>query len=364
MEVHTVVIGAGVIGLAGARALALAGREVLVLEAHDQVGAETSSRNSEVIHSGIYYPTGSWKARLCVSGRRQLYAYCAERGVEHRRLGKLIVAVTDAERAVLERYRAQALANGVGDLPWVSADECRALEPAVRCVAAIHARDTGIVDSHGLMLALWGDLQAAGGEVAFRSRVVAGRRTGAGFELQVDGLDEPLHCRELVNSAGLAAPQLARQLEGCGGERAPRAHYARGHYFTLAGPSPFHRLVYPVAESAGLGIHVTLDLAGKARFGPDVEWCDAVDYRFDDGRRERFAAAIRRYYPALDEARLEPAYVGVRPKISARGELAADFRIDGPAAHGIPGLVHLFGLESPGLTSSLAVADRICSLLD
>jgi L-2-hydroxyglutarate oxidase LhgO len=359
LEIETVVIGAGVVGLAVARALALAGRDVLVVEAAGHVGTETSSRNSEVIHSGIYYPTGSLKARLCVAGRDRLYAYCAARGIPHRRTGKFIVAVSQADLPVLERYRALARANGVGDLPWVTPAQIRAAEPALEVVGAIQSPLTGIVDSHALMMSLWADLESAGGTVAFRSRVHAGRRVGAAFALDVAGFGEPLQCRELVNAAGLSAPALARALAGCADTGAPPAFYARGHYFALSGPAPFRRLIYPVAEPGGLGIHVTLDLAGQVRFGPDVEWVDAVDYGFDASRRNRFAAAIRRYYPGLDEDRLQPAYVGVRPKISGPADQAADFRIDGPGTHGVPGLVHLFGIESPGLTACLAIADQV-----
>lgn len=359
LETQTVVVGAGVVGLAIARALALAGRDVLVLEAAGQVGTETSSRNSEVIHSGLYYPTGSLKARLCVLGRERLYAYCGARGVAHRRTGKFIVAASEAELPVLEQYRRQAIINGVGDLPWLALAELRSAEPELGVAGGILCPMTGIVDSHALMLALWADLEGAGGGISFRSRVQRGRRHAGGFELDVEGIDEPLACRELVNSAGLAAPALAATLEGCAAEDAPRAYYARGHYFSLAGRAPFRRLVYPVAEPGGLGVHVTLDLEGQVRFGPDVEWGDRVDYEFDPSRRGRFAASIRRYFPGLEEERLQPAYVGVRPKISGPGEPAADFRIDGPTRHGIDGLIQLYGIESPGLTSSLAIAEFV-----
>lgn len=358
-KVETVVIGAGVVGLASARALALAGRDVLVLEAAGQAGTETSSRNSEVIHAGLYYETGSLKARLCVRGREQLYDYCTARGIPYRRTGKFIVAASPAELAVLERYRGLARANDVGDLPWLSARQLRAAEPALEVVGAIHSPSTGIIDGHALMLSLWADLESAGGTIAFRSQLRAGRRIAAGFALDVAGFDEPLECRELVNAAGLNAPAVARALENCAPDSAPAASYARGHYFSLSGPAPFRRLIYPVADAAGLGIHVTLDLAGRARFGPDLEWVDGVDYQFDDSRRGAFAAAIRRYYPGLDERRLQPAYVGVRPKISRPGAPAADFRIDGPSRHGIPGLVQLFGIESPGLTACLAIGSEV-----
>jgi L-2-hydroxyglutarate oxidase LhgO len=364
MHVQTIVIGAGVVGLAVARALAETGREVIVLERADHVGAETSSRNSEVVHSGLYYPPGSLKARTCVRGAARLYEYCSARGVPHKRTGKLIVATTDAERAALARYLELGTTNGVQGLRLIDPDEARELEPEVHCVAALHSPATGIVDSHALMVALWGDLQRDGGDVVFRTAVLGGTRENGRFVLRLDGEADVLSCTELVNAAGLYAPQLARTLTGCAGEAAPVAYYARGHYFTLAGKPPFRRLVYPIAESAGLGIHATVDLAGRVRFGPDVEWSDEIDYRFDATRRERFAASIRRYYPALDESRLQPDYVGVRPKIVGPGSAAADFRIDDPSVHGITGLVHMYGIESPGLTASLALGEHVVATLD
>jgi L-2-hydroxyglutarate oxidase LhgO len=365
MEVQTAVIGAGVIGLAVARALALAGREVVVLERADRIGTETSSRNSEVIHSGIYYTPGSLKARLCVAGRDMLYAYCEERGIPHRRTGKLIVATSEAEQPTLQRYFDLARHNGVGEINWCSADEVHELEPEVRCVRGLHVPQTGIVDSHALMTSFWADLQACGGEVAFLSEVRAARRLGDGrFGLDVGDSAEPLACRELVNSAGLHAPDLARRMAGCAGHIAPPAHYARGHYFTLSGRSPFSRLVYPIAESDGLGIHVTLDLEGRARFGPDVEWIESPDYAFDETRATRFVEAIRRYFPGLVASRLVAGYTGIRPKITPPGAPAADFVITGPEQHGITGLVHLFGIESPGLTSALAISRYVLQVLE
>jgi L-2-hydroxyglutarate oxidase LhgO len=358
MKVQTVVIGAGVVGLAVARALARTGREVIVIERAAHVGTETSSRNSEVVHSGIYYPPGSLKTRLCVRGRDLLYDYCEAKCVPYRRTGKLIVATSPDEVPTLDKYFDLARQNAVGEIAWLTTDEVRALEPEVYCVRALHIPYTGIVDSHGLMTALWGDLQAAGGDVAFLTVATGGRRTDDGFELDVAGLDETLTCRELVNSAGLYAPDLARKLSGCAGELAPTAYYARGHYFSLSGKSPFSRLVYPIANAAGLGTHVTIDLSGRAKFGPDVQWIDGVDYSFGPSRHESFAEAIRLYYPALDESRLQPDYTGIRPKITPRGAPAADFRIDGPADHGIQGLVHMYGIESPGLTACLALAEE------
>lgn len=358
MEVQTVVIGAGVVGLAVARALAQAGREIIVLEKADHIGTETSSRNSEVVHSGIYYPPGSLKAHLCVRGRDLLYDYCEAKGVPCRRTGKLIVATSPDEVPTLEKYFDLARRNAVGEIAWLTTEEVRNLEPEVHCVRALHIPYTGIVDSHALMTSLWGDLQAAGGDVVLQSEVTGGRRRPDGqFELDVAGLDETLTCRELVNSAGLYAPDLARKLEGCAGEQAPTAYYARGHYFSLTGKSPFSRLVYPIANAAGLGTHVTIDLAGRAKFGPDVQWIEGVDYSFGPSRRDSFAEAIRLYYPALDESRLQPDYTGIRPKITAPGAPAADFRIDGPADHGIPGLMQMYGIESPGLTACLALAE-------
>lgn len=364
LQVQTVVVGAGVVGLAVARELARSGREVVVLERADRIGTETSSRNSEVIHSGIYYPPGSLKARLCVAGRGLLYDYCRQRGIPHRRLGKLIVATTDAEIAVLKRYKQLARSNAVGETHWLTVDEARELEPAVQCVRALQVPCSGIIDVRAFMEALWADLQTAGSEVVLRSRVTGGRLLPhGGFELHIDGNREPLQCRELVNCAGLYATELAGRLAGCEGISIPHAWFARGHYFTLSGRSPFSRLVYPVADSAGLGTHVTLDLTGRARFGPDVQWIDAPDYAFDESRRAAFAEAIRRYYPALDESRLQPGYTGIRPKIAGPGQPPADFRIDGPAVHGIPGLVHLFGIESPGLTASLSIAAHVATRL-
>ena len=362
-EVEAVVIGAGAIGLAAARALALAGREVIVLERAYTIGFETSSRNSEVIHGGLYYPAGSLKATSCVAGRQRLYAYCRDHGVPHARLGKLIVATTEAEIAGLEKIAVAARANGVADLEWLNAPEARRLEPELHCVAALMSPSTGIIDSHALMLAYQGEAEAAGAFVAFRSPVLSGRVRGDGFELVVGspGGDQPttIRCRLLVNAAGLHAPAVARAIEGVPTQSIPPAYFCRGVYFTLSGKTPFRHLIYPVPVPGGLGVHLTLDLAGQARFGPDVEWIDGVDYRVDPRRGEAFYAAVRCYWPGLRDGALMPGYAGVRPKISGPDEPAADFAVQGPAEHGIADLVNLYGIESPGLTSSLPLADAV-----
>jgi L-2-hydroxyglutarate oxidase LhgO len=356
-NLDTVVIGAGVVGLAVARALAMAGREVVILEAEEAIGTHTSSRNSEVIHAGIYYPAGSLKARSCVEGKQRLYEYCVSHGVAHRRCGKLIVA-GDNQSGDLEAIQKRAHANGVTDVVWMTRAQALALEPELSCVAALYSPSTGIIDSHGLMLAYLGDAEAHGAMLALRSpleRVSIGANF---FELQVKG-SEPVRCSLLVNSAGLRAPSVARMMQGFPEKTIPRELYAKGNYYSLARRSPFSRLVYPVPEPGGLGVHVTLDLAGQARFGPDVEWVERIDYGVDPRRAERFYAAIRRYWPGLPDGALLPGYAGIRPKTAGPGEPAPDFQIHGPAAHGIPGLVHLFGIESPGLTASLSLADRV-----
>ncbi len=358
------VVGAGAIGLAAARALALAGHEVLVLERAWTIGFETSSRNSEVIHSGIYYPPGSLKATSCVAGRRRLYAYCREHGVAHAQLGKLIVAAHEGEIQTLEKIAAAAYANGVDDVEWLGASRAQDLEPALHCVAALLSPSTGIIDSHALMLAYQGEAEAAGGMIVLRTPVLSGRVRADGFELATGG-DAPgaIRCRFLVNAAGLHAPALARAIAGVPPETVPPAYFCRGVYFTLGGRSPFRRLVYPVPPAGGLGVHITLDLAGQARFGPDVEWISAIDYTVDPARGEAFYAAVRSYWPDLRDGALQPGYAGIRPKISGPGEPAADFVVQGPAAHGVPGLVNLYGIESPGLTASLALADEVVARL-
>jgi len=358
--VDVVVIGAGVVGLAVARAFALAGREVVVLEREGAIGTGTSSRNSEVIHAGIYYPSGSLKAKLCVAGRHALYPYLERRGIAHRRCGKLIVATEAGQIAGLEKLHAQARANGVMDMRVLEASEARSLEPQLSCVAALQSPSTGIIDSHAYMLALLGDAEDHGAAIAFRSPVLAGRVRADGIDLDVGGA-EPMRllARTVVNSAGLYARDVARGLEGFPTEHIPPTYYCKGNYFSLSGRSPFARLVYPAPESAGLGVHLTLDMAGQARFGPDVEWIERIDYDVDPQRSRVFYDAIRRYWPGLKDGSLQPAYCGIRPKIQSRTEPSRDFLIEGPRDHGVAGLVNLFGVESPGLTASLAIAEHV-----
>ena len=359
-DVDAVVVGAGVVGLAVARALALAGRDALVLDAAEGIGTETSSRNSEVIHAGIYYPAGSLTARSCVEGKRRLYAYCRERGVPFRNCGKLIVATNEDEAGRLEGIRMRAAANGVDDLRLLTRAEAVAMEPALHCTAALHSPSTGIVDSHAFMLAMQGDAENAGALFAFHAPVESGRVTEDGIELEVGGAEPmALRARLVVNSAGLHAPALARRIAGMPERQVPPAYYAKGNYFTLTGRSPFSRLIYPVPVPGGLGTHLTIDLAGQARFGPDVEWVERIDYAVDPRRGDSFYAAIRRYWPELPEGALAPAYSGIRPKIVPPGAPAQDFVVQGRATHGVPGLVNLFGFESPGLTASLALADDV-----
>ena len=363
-EVDCVVAGAGVIGLAIARALALSGRGVLIVEAEDAIGTGISSRNSEVIHAGIYYRQGSLKARLCVAGRRLLYDYAESHGVPHRRCGKLIVATSGAQSADLDRIAAHAAGNGVEDLRRIGRAEAEALEPALFCTEALFSPSTGIIDGQAFMRALLGDAQAAGADIVFRTRISGGEIVNGGVRLTCEG-EEPcvLDANWLVNAAGLAAPALARTLEGFPAEAAPTTHWAKGNYFTLAGAAPFARLIYPAPEAGGLGVHLTLDMGGQARFGPDVEWVDAPNYQVDPARGDKFYAAIRKYWPALKNGALAPAYAGVRPKISAPGAPDADFVIQGPETHGAAGVVNLFGIESPGLTSALAIGAHVADLI-
>ena len=368
-RVDAVVIGAGVVGLAIARALAMHGREVLVLEREPAIGTGISSRSSEVIHAGLYYPTGSWKARLCVQGRRALYGFCESHGVAHRRCGKLLVATDAAQLSGLDAVQARAVANGVDDLVRLDAAQARAMEPELRCEAALWSPSTGIVDSHGLMLALQGDLERHGGAVVLSSPMLAVRLAGQpgaqAHRVEVGGA-EPMAIEAglLINATGLAAPRLASAMQGLGAAHQPRGHFCKGNYYALAGRAPFSRLIYPLPQQAGLGVHLTLDLGGQARFGPDVQWLpddtqEPIDYRVDPARAEAFYAEVRRYWPGLRDGALQPAYSGVRPKLAGPGEPAGDFVIEGPAQHGVRGLVNLFGIESPGLTACLALADEV-----
>jgi L-2-hydroxyglutarate oxidase LhgO len=364
-SVDAVVVGAGVIGLAIARRLALDGCEVLVLERHDAIGSETSSRNSEVIHAGIYNLPRRLKTTLCVAGRPMLYRYCAEHGVPHARLGKLIVAVEQAEIPTLAKIKEQGELNGVDDLVWLTGDAAMALEPQLVCVAAVLSPSTGIIDGHQLMLALQGDLENAGGAVVLNAPVEAGEVRNDGILLSIGGAEPTrLKARTVINAAGLGAMDLARALKGLPPQHAAPIWFAKGNYFRLAAKAPFSRLIYPIPVPGGLGTHMTLDLAGRARFGPDVEWVDRPNYAVDPRRGESFYADIRRYWPDLADEALAPDYAGIRPKLGPAGSPILDFRIEGPAQHGVAGLINLFGIESPGLTSCLAIADHVAGLLD
>ncbi|RQH03706.1 NAD(P)/FAD-dependent oxidoreductase [Paraburkholderia dinghuensis] len=362
-QIDCVVIGAGVVGLAAARALAAKGREVIVLEAAEAIGTGTSSRNSEVIHAGLYYPRGSLKATLCVRGREMLYEYCAARKVAHSRAGKLLVATARNQIPQLEAILARGKENGVFDLTRITGNEALELEPALECVAAVYSPQTGIVDSHELMLALQGDAEHDGAVIALRSPVESIDATPSGFVVNVGG-EAPTTVRaaSVINSAGLHANALARRIRGLDARHVPPLYLARGNYFSVSTRVPFSRLIYPMPNEAGLGVHLTLDLGGQGRFGPDVEWIDSIDYDVDPHRADGFYAQIRSYWPALPDGALQPAYAGIRPKLSGPGEPAADFMIQGAAAHGVRGLVNLFGIESPGLTASLAIAQRVCEL--
>lgn len=364
-SVDVIVAGAGVIGLAIARQLALAGREVLLLEAEGAIGTGISSRNSEVIHAGIYYPPGSLMARCCVAGRRALYAYCREKGIAHAACGKLIVAGTAEEAARLGAIAARAAANGVHDLRRLSAAEARAMEPALRCSGALLSPATGIIDSHGYMLALQGDLEATGGMIALHSPVERVAPMAEGFKVSTGGAAPcTLGCRAFINAAGLGAVPLARRIASLAPALVPPAYFAKGSYFAISGRAPFTRLIYPVPVPGGLGVHLTLDLGGGARFGPDVEWVERPDYAVSPARAEGFYAAIRKYWPDLADGALHPAYAGIRPKIVPPAIAVQDFVIQGPQAHGLAGLVNLFGIESPGLTASLALAEAVAGMLD
>lgn len=363
MEV--LVIGAGVVGLAIARALALRGHSVIVAEATGGIGNGVSSRNSEVIHAGMYYSSDSLRARHCVTGRRMLYDFCRSHGVPHARCGKLIVATNDLEQAKIEGIYEQGLANGVEGLSFLTGEEARALEPNLYCTGAVLSSETGIIDSHALMLALQGGLEDAGGMIAFHAPVERISKNGTGWNVQVGG-PEPaeLTVDAVVNAAGLGAQALAHATEGYARERVPRLVLAKGNYFGCTGKPAFSRLIYPAPVDGGLGTHVTLDLAGRMRFGPDVEWIEREEYEVDPRRAESFYASIRRYWPGLPDGALVPDYSGIRPKLTGPGEKAADFMIDGPVEHGLSGLVHLFGIESPGLTSCLSIAEDVAGRLE
>jgi L-2-hydroxyglutarate oxidase LhgO len=364
-RVGCVVVGAGVVGLAVARGLATAGREVVVLEREGLIGSHTSARNSEVIHAGIYYPKGSAKARLCVRGREMLYAWCESHGVPHRRIGKIIVATSAAQEGALAGIAAAAAGNGVDDLRPLSGADLRAMEPALRGVAGLLSPSTGIIDSHALMLSYQGELEDAGGAIALSTRFVAARPAGAGFVVEAEsgtgsGAERvTLGCDLLVNAGGLFAGEVAAGIEGLAAPFAREVYYCKGNYFGASAKVPFSRLIYPVPERDGLGTHLTLDLAGRGRFGPDTEWVAGIDYSLDPARGDGFYAAIRTYWPDLPDGALAPDYTGIRPKLAPAGGAATDFTIEGPESHGIPGLVNLFGLESPGLTASLAIAEEV-----
>ncbi len=359
-QIDCVIVGAGVIGLAIARRLAQAGREVIVLEAAEGIGTVTSSRNSEVIHAGIYYKAGSLMAQMCVAGKRALYRYCDDRGVPYRNCGKLIIATSAKEAEKLQSIRAHAEANGVCDMRILSGEAARALEPALDCDAALLSPSTGIIDSHAYMLALRGEAEDAGAAFAFHTPLLRAKARGGLIELDAGGeVPMTLECRLLVNAAGLDAPATARNIEGMPAALVPKAYLAKGNYFSCSAKAPFSRLIYPVPEPGGLGVHLTLDMAGQARFGPDVEWVEAIDYAVDPTRAERFYPAIRKYWPTLPDGALMPSYSGMRPKIVPPAVASQDFVIQGPRDHGVDGLINLFGIESPGLTSSLAIADRV-----
>ncbi|MFV1850263.1 MAG: NAD(P)/FAD-dependent oxidoreductase [Thalassospira sp.] len=365
-DIQTIVIGAGVVGLACARSLAKAGREVLILEQHDAIGTETSARNSEVIHAGIYYPKGSLKAELCVTGREMLYRYCQDNGIEHKRTGKLIVATAEDQIEALNGIKAKAFENGVTDLTWLTKAEALEREPALNCVGALHSPSTGIVDSHQLMVTLLGEAENNGATLALNTKVTSVNHEDGLFTVNTqdaDGEEMSLTCNELIVAGGLHSQTLGRNFTGLPADTVPPQHYARGCYFTLSGKAPFSTLIYPAPESAGLGIHLTLDMGGQARFGPDVTWVDEPNYDVPEERRAAFAQAIRKYYPDLNEDALQTGYAGVRPKIQSPNEPARDFMIADEKLHGLNGLVMLYGIESPGLTASLAIGAKVCDLI-
>ncbi len=361
---QVLIVGAGVVGLAVARQAALNGHDVIVAEATHAIGTGTSSRNSEVIHAGIYYPTGSLRARHCTRGRRLLYDYCATHGIAHRKLGKLLIVTHANDIAKLAALHAQAVANGVEGMTMIDAAHAKRMEPELACAAACHSPETGIIDSHGFMLALQGDLEDRGGRIAFNTPVERVARSGTGWRVHFGGAQPgTVQVDAIVNSAGHGAQRLAGATEGLAPERVPKLVLAKGNYFKYSGRAVFSRLIYPAPVAGGLGIHVTLDLAGGMRFGPDVEWIDSMDFRVDPARSAAFYAAIRRYWPRLPDNSLVPDFAGIRPKLTGPGEPAADFVIDTPRQHGLPRMVHLFGIESPGLTSALSIAEYAVAAL-
>jgi L-2-hydroxyglutarate oxidase LhgO len=356
---ETVVVGAGVVGIAVARALAMAGHDVLVLEQERRIGLHQSSHNSEVIHAGIYYSPSSVKARLCLEGRNRIYSFAKERGIPHRRIGKLVVATEADQIAKLQSMHRASISCGVEDVVLLDRAEAIAREPELECVAALWSPSTGVIDSHAYMLALQGEAEQNGATFVFNARFRSGELKPGGFRLHVEA-PEPvqLECRQLVNCAGLCSPALVRTLAGYPEARIPKAWFARGNYFECQSRVPFARLIYPVPDAIGLGIHLTLDVSGRAKFGPDVELVDEVSYSIDPGRAGQFYAPIRRYWPGLPDGALMPAYAGVRAKIGPRGAVQ-DFVIETESDHSVPGLINLFGIESPGLTSSLAIGREI-----
>ena len=363
-DVHTVIVGAGVIGLAVANQLASEGNDVLILEQKHLFGSETSARHSEVIHAGIYYPKDSLKAQFCTRGKALLYNYCKKHAIEHKRLGKIIVATSAEQVDTLHGIAAHARANGVDDLEHLGKNEVSALEPAIVASAGLLSPSTGIVDSHAFMLSLLGTAESQGAMIAYNSHVDRVEKITGGFKLSVVGQDSmTLTCKQLVNAAGHGACPLALASDCLTEQQTPTAKFAKGNYFRLQGKTPVSRLIYPVPEPGGLGVHITLDLAGQSRFGPDVQWQDSLDYNVDASRSEKFYTAIRRYWPALEDDALVPDYAGVRPKIEMNGAAFNDFVVQGREVHGVDGLVNLFGIESPGLTSSLAIAEYVSEQL-
>jgi L-2-hydroxyglutarate oxidase LhgO len=363
-KIDTIIVGAGVVGLAIAREMALAGNEVIVLEAKNAIGTEISARNSEVIHAGIYYPAGTLKAKLCRPGRNAIYEYCETHAIAHHRVGKLIVATSLNELKYLHKIQGNAEANGVEDLQLLNSNEARAMEPALECAGALFSPSTGIIDSHSYMLALQGDAETLGAVIALSSPMEGGTLSDKGITIHIGGAEPlSLKCRHFINAAGLKAQAVASKIEGFPVEHIPPLYYAKGNYFTLSGKSPFQKMIYPVPVKAGLGIHSTIDLAGQTKFGPDVQWIDSPNYTVDISRTDDFYRAIRRYWPELSDNLLQPGYVGVRPKLVPQGAPPGDWDIKGPELHGIKGIINLFGIESPGLTSSLAIAKYVSELL-